>query len=84
MCEYRISLASLIIDVKPKNTIMIEPTPRYMFFTGKGGVSTTTLACARDLVNLSKILLCLNMLLREKVNQNNAEPAKGIDSPTEV
>jgi hypothetical protein len=47
-------------------------------------VSTTTLACARDLVNLSKILLCLNMLLREKVNQNNAEPAKGIDSPTEV
>ena len=25
---------------------MIEPTPRYMFFTGKGGVGKTSLACA--------------------------------------
>jgi DNA replication protein DnaC len=49
MCTHEISFASRINYVKPKNTVMIEPTPRYMFFTGKGGVGKTSLACATAL-----------------------------------
>ena len=46
MCTHEISFASRINYVKPKNTVMIEPTPRYMFFNAKGGVGKTSLACA--------------------------------------